>query len=727
MNELKFEGCRSDTLLGYLKALGVLRVIATQADREARGSWDDAAFVLRTRLEREEVAKFLLESYSPTPIANPWNNSAGFDFKQKENTGKVDRASTIIRQVRSTSSSRWAAYRYVLDFIFGKYIETGLREKMLADGQKDEFVRMLRAEIPEEGLPWIDAVIGIMSDDVVYPYLFGSGGNDGRLDFTVNFIERALSLMGDSATPAAPKLLGDSLDESALAALAPGAAIGQFSARHAGGVNASSGFGADSLINPWDYVLMMEGGVCFRGAVVRRLGARGSRNVFPFAFRGVAGGYGSASATEGSRGELWLPVWNGKVGYAGLTDLFRRGRVDLPSDGSTTVVRSAAMASEAAAAAVTMGVGLGLRAFKRVAFVQRNGLAYTAVTSGEVRVGTRSRTIVARISRGVADWVERVRGTDTAKSGEIAELLREFDDTLFAIAGGGAGEALHDQELLFALASLEFAIARKAPERPSPLPYLDARVIEEMRDGAAEHRLAAALSSLGGREQSMRMRLDLEHVAYDEAKHRLAYDRSREPRLSRHIEDTLCEICERRVHLAREGGEDGWLVGTRYVHIDDVARMLESERDDRLRKRLARLLVAYSILEPPHMPRAMRGQMSGAQLPAAYAVMKVVIDHSKARDPRIVAYLRARDPRRAVELAARRARAIDGLPAHFRDIIGAHIDDPRWYASALLVPIERATWSYRPLLAAALVKAPSPGETEHYLRTTFPDSNTNKE
>ncbi len=732
MNDFKLAGCRNETLLGYLKALGIFRIVALQADPDARASWDGATFVLHTRLEREALATFFLTAYCPTPIANPWNNGAGFDLEEGEGT-KRDRAVVVIEQVRSTKSFRWNAYRRVLDFIFKEYVASGLRQKMITTGQKDEFIRTLRAQLPEEGLAWIDAVVGITQDDVIYPYLFGSGGNDGRLDFAVNFAERALDVVGDIPAIGAGEQLSASLEEEASVALTPGVAIGQFSARHAGGVNGSSGFDAGSLVNPWDYVFMIEGSLCFRSAAARQLesrvegAARRARSVFPFAVRGIAGGYGSASTLEASRGEVWLPVWDGKIGYAGLTDLFRRGRLDLPSDGRSSVVRSAAIASEAAAAVVTMGAGLGLREFHRVAFVQRNGLAYTAATSGVVLVAGRSEPIVSYVSRAIADWVERIRWQGIAKSGDIAACLREFDEALFAIAGGREGGVPADQRLLIALAQLDFAVARKGPDYPSPLWYLDARIIEELPDKGVAHRLAAGLSSLGGSEQPMRVRLDLEHVAYDDGKRHLVYDRSRQPLLSPHIEDTLSAICARRARLVRENGADAWLRGTRCVATADIAEMLASNQQSALRKDLAQLLVAYSIIDAPRGSRTMADATNDMRLPAAYALMKVVVDHPAIRDPRIVAYLRARDHRRAIELATQRARMIVGLPARLRNIRGTHIEDPRWYASALLLPIERIASSYGPLLAAALVRAPESHETAHYLHTAFPDLATNKE
>ena len=41
------------------------------------------------------------------------------------------------------------------------------------------------------------------------------------------------------------------------------AAIGQYQPGSAGGANSSTGFASGNLINPWDFVLMMEGSLLF--------------------------------------------------------------------------------------------------------------------------------------------------------------------------------------------------------------------------------------------------------------------------------------------------------------------------------------------------------------------------------------------------------------------------------------------------------------------------------
>ena len=48
-------GCGPTPLAHYLKALGILRLVAEQADSDVRGWWDGDHFRLATRLTREEL------------------------------------------------------------------------------------------------------------------------------------------------------------------------------------------------------------------------------------------------------------------------------------------------------------------------------------------------------------------------------------------------------------------------------------------------------------------------------------------------------------------------------------------------------------------------------------------------------------------------------------------------------------------------------------------------
>ena len=85
-NEITLAGCSPTPLASYLKALGLLRLIAsptssvsgTAADPEVRGFWENERFHLQTRLTPGALTRFFLEDYAPSPIIAPWNGGSGF-------------------------------------------------------------------------------------------------------------------------------------------------------------------------------------------------------------------------------------------------------------------------------------------------------------------------------------------------------------------------------------------------------------------------------------------------------------------------------------------------------------------------------------------------------------------------------------------------------------------------------------------------------------------------
>lgn len=85
-------GCRHDILGHNLKAIGLLRVLATCADAEhrdseAEGWWDleNACFRLRSEMypDEEKLVEFFAQHYRPTPIFSPWNTGGGLDEKKE--------------------------------------------------------------------------------------------------------------------------------------------------------------------------------------------------------------------------------------------------------------------------------------------------------------------------------------------------------------------------------------------------------------------------------------------------------------------------------------------------------------------------------------------------------------------------------------------------------------------------------------------------------------------
>jgi CRISPR-associated protein Csx17 len=113
------EGCRPTPLASYLKALGILRLVAEQKDAHARGSWHADRFHLRTTLDREALLRFLLEEYRPTPIIAPWNGRAGFlEGENDGGEGSTRAGAQFVRAYASTAAPRFGYLKQAVEAFF---------------------------------------------------------------------------------------------------------------------------------------------------------------------------------------------------------------------------------------------------------------------------------------------------------------------------------------------------------------------------------------------------------------------------------------------------------------------------------------------------------------------------------------------------------------------------------------------------------------------------------
>ena len=124
------QGCAPVPLAGYLKALGVFRLVAEQKDADARGFWRNERFVLKTRLPKDELTAFFLDEFCPTPVISPWNGGSGFYFqegktKEKDSiTGKRTKtgvrdqpteATRVLDNILVSKAERLRAYREAIE------------------------------------------------------------------------------------------------------------------------------------------------------------------------------------------------------------------------------------------------------------------------------------------------------------------------------------------------------------------------------------------------------------------------------------------------------------------------------------------------------------------------------------------------------------------------------------------------------------------------------------
>lgn len=743
---LILDGCAPTPLASYLKALAVLRLISSPAnhvsgeaaDLHARGWWEDERFHLRTTLDRDSLLRFFLRDYAPSPITAPWNGGSG--YYTKDNKDGFDQL------VADDVAARFRNYASVVEAAKDALDDLNLTDKP-SGADKVNLIAMLRSTLSDMALPWIDAVLALSGDQLAYPELLGTGGNDGRLEFTNNYSQRLVARKGglfDASTgkPAsdAKQLLEGTLFAKPIRGLRANA-VGQFAPGSAGGPNATTGYTSDSESNPWDFVLMLEGAAAFAGTASRRheraMGGGGATTrsgaSFPFTVRTVGAGWGGVETSDenDARAEFWAPLWKNPTRYCEVDSLLGEGRAVLNG-------RSARDGLDFARAVATLGVSRGFREFQRYGFLMRAGRTYLAAPLGRRAVKTSlGAQLVAELDAG--EWLRRVRRLDRAgdQPSQARRAVKRLEDALFGLTERGSGGV---EKVLVALGNVVAWLAlspsgREAVRTPPPL--LSSKWMRKADDNTPEFRVAAALASIGPSS----MELGDDKRAPPMAAHFAPIDEKRffhGGQLSKwrawaegdtpptvvwgggNLTSNLIAVLERRlVEASIRGLAEKPLAAATWASLDDIAAFLSDDFDD---ARCAALLAGLAWAKPGRLQSRRATDMYSA-VPFAYAAMKPIFTPNDALraagnlpeetcvpvPPGIVTRLRSgagqhdgRATNTAVHMALARARA-SGLPSPFdlaqtpshgtregRNLIGAGISADR-IAAALLIPIGTKT------------------------------------
>lgn len=636
-HEIVLQGCNPTPLASYLKALAVLRLVAEQGgDPDAAGFWRDDEFVLRSSLDREALLNFFLESYRPTPIISPWNGGSGFYYQEgkleqkdpatgkKLKTGIRDQpteSTRALEAIEKSTTERLGVYRKVIRK--AREVVTRFKiDKAPEQDFKDKFISDLRNIETEEALQWIDAAIVLADGGPKYPPLLGTGGNDGNLDFTANFMQRLADLF-DFATglsrEGVPELLDAALFATPTAAL-PAQTIGQFSPGDAGGPNATAGFEGEARVNPWNFVLMLEGAVLLAASAVRRLESSSAAVLSaPFTVRSRAATVGGAAGGDDAdaRGEIWMPLWAKPCSLPELSALFSEGRAALGT-------RPAQDGLDFARAVAKLGVERGIKEFQRYGFLMRSGKAFLATPLARVPVCRNARAdLIDDLDRH--DWLARVQryARDDKAPNAFRSQAMQLDAALFALTQRADRVAI--DRVLRLLGRIE-ALASTSPkvrEQIAPVPPLSAAWALNADDGSAEFRIALALAGLAllraGDGNAVRLGFR-PHLALLRPDGR-AWDK--DSRLACWGPGPLARnlaalLHRRRLEAVRLGLEGEILASRTGARRDDVSLFLLGRTDDR---RIAELAHGLACVERLDLVGTQPTSPSMAP-PPAYALLK---------------------------------------------------------------------------------------------------------
>ncbi|NWG12451.1 MAG: type I-U CRISPR-associated protein Csx17 [Acidobacteria bacterium] len=709
--------------MSYLKALGILRLVSEQKDRAAAGRWHNGIFELRSVLDETAIVRFLKEEYQPTPIIVPWSGKDFFSADRSGNKGpykKTPTAERILEAFLAGTSHRLSAYRRTILLALDTLEDCGIRNKdAMKDGKgKARFLSRLRATAPDEVVEWIDVCAAISSDRTNFSSLLGSGGgSDGNTHFSDNFMQNLWEVLPEfdsqraSGTAAGTAVLRSALFATQAPGLVPKRTSSLYDAGAVGGPNAGQGFERDSIGNPWNFILCLEGTFFLAGCVARRHGAAGARRAsFPFQVR-LAPTRGNALADKESAGsEAWMPLWPRWASNAELATLFSEGRASIGT-------RQVGHSVDFARAAASLGVDRGIDSFQRFAVVRGRvgGDNYnTSASLGRFEVRLRSDV---DLLQEIDPWLDRLRDAVYIKEAppRFRAALRRIQSCIFEFCQYGGSARFAAILRALGCAERELATGEKfRSESIRPLAGLSPQWIDAAFDGSLEFELALSLSGIRDAEGKIGpFRANVEPVRVATVKQGKPVaewiDRERAVVWAKTaLPANLAAVLERRLmDGARMGCVALPLSSRRNASLDAVAAFMAGMSDDALLEELLWGLVLVDQDEDHHGPKHWGGA-EGMPLPRIYALLRLLFLpwplESKAGpvdvrpEPGLLGLLRAGRTGDACALAVRRLRAGGLLPMgspprgpSFRGEEWRVDDmDPRRLAAALLFPIAKS-------------------------------------
>lgn len=691
------DGCAPTPLAHYLKALGILRILAEQVDPGARGWWEGERFKLASKLSRSQLEDFFLERYEPTPIFNPWGGRSGFYSGSSEKSAR-----TVLEIIESNTTPRFDSYRRTVTMV--RHTIEGVTGGIKPEGEGGgHLIIGLRHSVRGKAPLWLDSVASIVGSgdrlDIERPALFGTGGNEGSGSYTSAYMmaidQCLLRRAWDHSLPLVlfgRNNLPQCIWEQTLGQFAPGTAA-----------------------TPWDLLLAFEGACTVRSAVSSRNSTESNRWMSsPFYLAPASYGYPSEARLDeyalkngkeiAGRGEQWFPLWNQPMMHNELSQMFVEGR-------ATNKRRRAADGWSMVRAVTSFGVRQGIREFIRYGYQQRNNFAtHFAVPLGRFRIPEQSSSMLACLD-DIENWLFALRKQARAK--EASALLRSTErrllDSLFAVTRHPS-EPARWQTVLMSLADVEGVLRLGAGIKTGPVPPLRPEWIKAADDGSPEFRLALSCALQVGRIRSDGAPMDpvRRHWLPLDKNHFAVSGTGNQARIRSNpgvviagrkgIDDAIALVQRRVVEAGQRGERRLPLVPAKraFTFSTDLSSLLSYQVDLDRAVQLALALMAIDSEQwasnPCHLvPPAGKSYPDDAWIAIRLALLPFPLpdDRRFGLDPAIFRRLVSGDVSSAFKIALQRLRAA-GVKSSVR-FTGAQPQTARLWAAALAFPINQNT------------------------------------
>ena len=459
----------------------ILAILIQEADKKKGRSNEDLIKAANEVNSKLEPLKTILAPVNPSDLT----------IKQLEEQSKISKNSAPTEKERATA---------IKGILKPAKKASTLVKRLKRGSDKEKIIQACRDRLDERVIEWIDtaAVIG-PEGDAEYPPILGSGGNEGRLDYTNTFMSNlAELLLSPENEETSRKLLRNALFAEATNGLSA-SKVGQYDPGRAGGYNQSPGIEKkDFPANSWKFVLAMEGSLVWASGVARRHAQERGFLRCPFTVRACQVGYSSSSEKDGqkARAEIWAPLWKLPVSYPELRSFLSEGRSDVGKKRATNGIKFAE-------AVASLGIDRGISEFVRYSLLKRRGDSYVALPTGHFSVHARSESDLVRELDPILARVDQFLRGFKEPPASFTSARQRIDDAIFNLLECGGAENV--KSLLIAIGRLEHLIAQRDrsrnPKLNSPLSGLTPRWIEEADDNSVEIRIAASLASIGPRDK----------------------------------------------------------------------------------------------------------------------------------------------------------------------------------------------------------------------------------